>query len=327
MLILMTANIKHTLITSAICVVIVALALAGYSYISRPNTAGNVGPDSTTPQPSATRIVAVGDIVCSPLRANAPGDCNHQATLNIAQQLKPDAVLLLGDLQYDDGSLATYQSAFAPTWGTFGDKLHPAPGNHEYNTAGASGYYDYFGAQAGERGKGYYSFDLGKWHIVALNSNCSAVGGCGESSPQGQWLKSDLTANQAACTLAFWHHPAFSSGRYSGKTDQLQLGASFWPSLIAAKADVVLNGHDHLYERFAQLNATGQPNPTGIRQFTVGTGGRSLYKITNPLAGSEKRIDTTYGVLALDLFGKAYHWKFVGIDGSVLDQGSGLCIE
>jgi hypothetical protein len=197
------------------------------------------------------------------------------------------------------------------------------PGNHEYNTANASGYFSYFGNRTSP--PGYYSFDIGSWHLVALNSNCSAVGGCGTGSPQAQWLRADLAAHPNACTLAYWHHPLFNSGAEHGGTDTTY--TAFWQALYDANADVVLVGHEHVYERFAPQTPSGALDQArGIRQFTVGTGGKSLYRFGGILANSQVRSDDTFGVLKIALNPTSYDWQFVPEAGKTFtDNGSTSC--
>jgi acid phosphatase type 7 len=204
----------------------------------------------------------------------------------------------------------------------------PMPGNHEYDTRGAAGYFHYFGRAAGDPGKGYYSYDLGEWHIVALNSNCKEeeVGGCEASSQQVRWLKADLAANKdQRCTLAYMHHPRFSSGKEHGNIHYVK---PLWEALYEAGADVVLSGHEHNYERFAPQTPAGRADPQrGIREFVVGTGGgKGHYPISEPIAISEVHNDETYGVLKLTLRPKSYEWRFVPEEGETFtDSGSARC--
>lgn len=197
----------------------------------------------------------------------------------------------------------------------------PVIGNHEYNTAGASSYFDYFGAAAGDRSKGYYSFNLGNWHIIALNSNCSNVGGCNAGSPQEQWLRADLAASSTQCTLALWHHPLFSSGVASNRTQAL------WNALYDYNADLILNGHAHVYERFAPQTPGGTLDTVrGIREFIVGTGGESHGGTTNLAPNSEAYNGTTFGVIKLTLKSNSYDWQFIPEAGRTFtDSGSTLC--
>ncbi|HEV8632251.1 MAG TPA: metallophosphoesterase [Thermoanaerobaculia bacterium] len=274
-------------------------------------------------------VVAAGDIACDPGDPEFHGGagsakaCRMRATSDQALALHPAAVLLLGDLQYENATLAKFQLSFDPTWGRLRALSHPAVGNHEYLTPGAAGYFAYFGAAAGDPAKGYYSFDLGGWHLVALNSNCEQVGGCGATSPQVTWLGADLRAHSGACTLAYWHHPRFSSSLHG--TDATY--QPFWEALQAGAADLVLVGHDHVYERFAPQDAAGGDDPlTGIRELVVGTGGRLLYSFNAAQPHSEVRNSDTYGVLQLTLHATGYNWNFLPEAGKTFsDSGSGTC--
>ena len=196
----------------------------------------------------------------------------------------------------------------------------PSAGNHEYNTAGATGYYGYFGTAAGDPAKGYYSYDLGDWHIVVLNSNISFI----DASAQLTWLSADLSASTKSCTLAYWHHPRFSSGSGHGNNAAMQ---PFWDALYAADADVVLNGHDHDYERFAPQTPTGvADSQRGIREFVVGTGGRALYALGTLRANSQMFNASTFGVLKLTLSAGTYSWQFIPVAGQTFtDSGTASC--
>jgi hypothetical protein len=233
-----------------------------------------------------------------------------------------DAVLLLGDIQYEDGAYPKFAQSYHPTWGRVKSLTRPAPGNHDYGRSGAAGYFDYFGAAAGRRSRGYYSFDLGRWHVVALNSNCAQVGGCGRNSPQTRWLRNDLAAHPSVCTLAYWHHPRFSSGPHGSDARY----KAIWQTLYTANADLVLVGHDHGYERFAPQNASGELDARrGIREFVVGTGGKSLYGFPNARPNSQVRF-STFGVLKLRLRPSGYDWQFIAVaDSNFTDAGSGAC--
>jgi acid phosphatase type 7 len=233
------------------------------------------------------------------------------------------AVLLLGDNQYPSGTLDTYQRFFHPSWGRFKDRIYPSPGNHEYQTPNAAGYFQYFGERAGDPGKGYYSFDLGSWHLVALNTSdkCKTVP-CGPDSEQLKWLEADLKKSGKKCTLAFWHHPRFSSGSH-GDLEQL---VPLWNVLHANGVDVVLNGHDHVYERFAAQTPAGEADANGIVQFTVGTGGADLYELKARRKTSAVADAAVHGILALSLGPDGYAWDFVGLSISTFtDKGEGKC--
>ncbi len=260
-------------------------------------------------------VVAAGDISC-------PGEpCDEQRqTADLVGKIDPDAVLVLGDLQYRDGLLADFESSYEPTWGRFADRTRPVPGNHEYHVPGARGYFDYFGASAHEEQGGWYSFDVGDWHLVAINSGSGTI-----SDEQLAWVEADLAADDHLCQLAYWHHQRWSSGTVHGPDPEPAL-ISLWRTLHDGGVEVVLNGHEHNYERFALLDPDGRSDPEGgIRQFVVGTGGRSSYPFGDPMPGSEQRITDVFGVLELTLGADGYGWRFVGVPGSVLDEGSAGC--
>lgn len=273
-------------------------------------------------------IMAAGDIACSPddiKKVKASGKsaaCKMQETADLLVKQPLAAVLALGDLQYPKGELANFQASYNRSWGKVKSMTWPVPGNHEYYTPQATGYYQYFGAIAQDPRQGYYSYDLGKWHLIALNSNCKDVS-CAPGSPQEQWLKADLAANQHKCTLAYWHHPRFSSGLHNNNADT----AAFWQALYAAGADVILTGHDHEYERFAPQTPDAKADPQrGIRQFVIGTGGFNLRPFRNQQVNSEVRHSDSFGVLKLTLKPQSYDWQFVPIQGQTFqDSGSAKC--
>jgi Calcineurin-like phosphoesterase len=282
-------------------------------------------------------IAAAGNIACDPTSPDFNGgngtatDCHQKATSDLLAGTKLAAVLTLGDAQYDCGGLGAYQQAFAPSWGRFLSITHPTPGNHDYATTGgggcdptgrAAGYFSYFGAAAGQYGRSYYSFEIGRWHIVSLDSQCSAVGGCGNGSPEETWLRADLAAHPAKCTLAFWHYPIFSSGIEGSRPD----AAAFWSDLDNAGAEVVLSAHEHDYERFAPQHLGGVAGAKGIREFIVGTGGRMRHQFGTVRANSQVRDNSTWGVLELTLHPASYDWRFVPVTrGGFTDSGSASC--
>lgn len=267
-------------------------------------------------------IAAAGDIACAPGDDPSADSCQQAATSDLLVDGDAWLVLTTGDNQYEDGELDAFQASYASSWGRVKGLTRPTPGNHDYHVTDARGYYTYFGPLAGERGKGYFSMDVGGWHIIALNSNCGEVGGCGEGSPQEEWLRDDLAAHPATCTLAYWHHPRFSSGFHGNSTSS----AAFWRALHEAGADVVLNGHDHSYERFAPQDPDGASDPDGIREFVVGTGGKSLYSFGSLEPNSEVHDSDTFGILELTLRDDGYDWRFVPADGgSFEDSGSDAC--
>jgi hypothetical protein len=238
--------------------------------------------------------------------------------------------LTLGDNAYEDGTAADFRECYDPSWGKYKARTKPAPGNHDYSggeagVGSAKGYFGYFRKAAGYPSKGYYSYNLGRWHLLSLNSNCAEVGHCVSSSLQMRWLKANLAANSnKRCTLAYFHHPRFSSGVEHGSIEEVK---PLWDALYAAGVDVVLNGHEHNYERFAEQDPNGRADPQrGIREFVVGTGGESHYPIFEPIANSEVHNDHTYGVLKLTLHPKGYEWRFVPAGGGTFtDSGSARC--
>ncbi len=311
-----------------------------YRVLAR-DAAGNVSPLSdpataaTPVDPVDPVIAAAGDIACSPGDVNYNNGagtaraCRQQATSDLLLGGQLARVLTLGDNQYEDATLEQFLTSYEPTWGRLKPITSPATGNHEYLTNGAAGYFDYFGAAAGDRGLGYYSFDVGAWHLIALNSNCSklpagtALDGCAEGSPQNDWLEADLAAHRNTCTLAYWHHPLFNTGKHGGWS----IVEPFWTDLYAAGADVVLNSHAHSYERFTPVDPAGSPDPsTGIREFVVGTGGKNHSAAATPPPISEAINVDTFGVLKLTLHPAGYDWNFVPeVGGTFTDAGSGAC--
>jgi hypothetical protein len=260
-------------------------------------------------------LIAAGDIA----------DCSAgpEMTAQLVDGLA-GTVAVLGDAVYERGTHDEFARCYDPTWGRHRARTRPAVGNHEYGTPGAAGYFDYFGASAGERGKGWYSYDLGAWHVVALNSNCTEVGGCGAGSEQERWLRADLAADRSRCTLAYMHHPRFSSGNRHGGSPTVE---PLWRALQDDGAEIVLAGHDHDYERFAPQTAAGAPDQAGgVRQFVVGTGGRSLRSFGPPQPHSEVRDNSAFGVLHLRLRAESYDWRFVAQPGRAFtDAGSAGC--
>jgi hypothetical protein len=275
--------------------------------------------------------VAVGDIACAP--GDTTNSCQQSATASLAAAQHPTAVLPLGDNQYNSGLLSEYTGAYALTWGMFNPIAHPAPGNHEYTgSAAAAGYFSYFGSAGALGGSTattpYYSYNLGTWHIVSLDSSCGNSG-CGDlvqgdtTSAQTAWLQSDLAAHPSACTLAYWHHPRFSQSW----TNNSPATGPLFSALYNAHADIVLSGHDHVYERYAQLDPTGAATGNGVREFVAGTGGENLFgPSTTPQPPTPTVFDDThFGVLVLTLHATSYDWAFKGVGGTVLDSGSTAC--
>ena len=273
-------------------------------------------PPSFGPDPSGTVVLTgAGDIaMCGSDGARQTSD------LLLGQQ---GAFFTAGDNAYEDGTAQQFADCYEPTWGRVKDRtILPAAGNHDWNTTGASAYLGYFGTVAAPAGVTWYSRDVGAWHVVVLDSDCELVGGCGLDSAQGRWLAADLAASPARCTLAIWHHPRFSSGMHG---DDAQV-APFWELLHRDGAELVINGHDHDYERFAPQDPSGQEErPGGIREIVVGTGGAELRTFTHTAPNSEFRMAGTYGVLRLTLHPANYDWEFLPVTGDIADSGSTVC--
>jgi hypothetical protein len=266
-------------------------------------------------QTNTAVLVGAGDIAS----CDSAGD---RATARLLGNIR-GTVFAVGDNVYDNGSLSEFKRCYGPTWGRHKARTKPVVGNAEYSVPRASGYFNYFGAAAGVRGKGYYSYNRGAWHIVALNSECDHLkGGCRPRSPMLTWLKRDLRTNPAACTLAYFHRPFFSSGN-NGNQEEMR---PIWDVLYASKADVVVGGHDHVYERFARQTPSGALSVGGIRQFVVGTGGKSHGKFPAIQPHSQARNGGTFGVLKLTLRPTNYSWKFVPTAGrKFTDSGDTNC--
>jgi hypothetical protein len=282
-------------------------------------------PEAPTDGPAAPAdgylILAAGDIAA----CDSTGD---EATASLVDELIPEeaaSVVVLGDLAYENGSADDFARCYEPSWGRFRDRTLPTPGNHEYNTPDAAAYFDYFADETvGEPDAGWYVTERPGWRLIALNSNCDEVSGCGRGSRQWSFLTDQLRATDPGdCVLAFWHHPRWSSGDEHGSDDQTD---ALWRALADAGADLLLTGHDHTYERFVPMDADGAPDPAGMTQFVVGTGGRSLYGFGEILPTSAAHDSSTYGVLQLTLREGAYDWAFVPTeDGGFTDSGSASC--
>ena len=234
----------------------------------------------------------------------------------------PGTVFTAGDNVYTHGSASEFTNCYGPTWGQYKSRTRPAAGDEDYETAGATGYRGYFGSRAAPSGKTYYSYSIGAWHAVVLDTDCSDVGGCGSTSPQAKWLRSDLAAHPTACTIAIFHHPRFSSAQ--SKPDGRSV--TFWQILYQYGAEVIVSGHRHQYERFAPQTPTGAASSKGIREFVVGTGGAALVGFSTVAPNSQVRNSSTYGVLKLTLHPSSYDFGFVPIAGqSFRDSGSASC--
>jgi hypothetical protein len=294
-----------------------------YAYTVRAvDAAGNVSAASPA-APVTTPAAPTGEFVFVGTGDIAYPGVGDEETARLIDQVvaeHPDAVVFtLGDNAYPDGTAQQFADYYHPTWGRHKARTRPIPGNHDYRTANGQAYFDYFGDRAGEAGKGYYSYDLGEWHLLALNSEIDISA----TSVQYAWLKADLEANASTCTLAYWHEPRFSSGANGSNP----VSQAVWQLLYEHGADVVLNGHDHNYERFAPMNPAGELDETfGIRAFVVGTGGVSLYDFRTPIANSVVRDNTSYGVLKMTLKPGRYDWEFLPLEGQTFnDRGSADC--
>lgn len=262
--------------------------------------------DPPSPQEeAAVKLLAVGDI----------GSCEGQADEAVAElagRLRGE-IALLGDIAYDSGTPEQFAECFDPAWSPLRDRLHPTPGNHDYQTEDAAGYFEYFGDAAGTPGEGWYTWEHGAWQLLAINSICEPVGGCGPDSPQVDWIETTLAETDASCTLAYFHHPRYSSGKH-GDAPFME---PIWQALVDGGIDLTLAGHDHTYERLLA---------DGVRSFVVGTGGRSLYEFEHPSPFSETRSNQAYGLLELTLREDGYDWRYITLGSSgFLDSGSGEC--
>ncbi|HZR29387.1 MAG TPA: metallophosphoesterase [Terriglobales bacterium] len=315
---------KTTIVACACCVIFLATGCQKSheqsqtaSVLAAPATAATTNMALTTG--SDPIFVGAGDVASCDDLAGA------KATAKLLDSI-PGTVFVAGDLAYPDGSAEQFANCYGPTWGRHKARTRPSPGNHEFHAGGATPYFNYFGEAAGDPKKGYYSYDLGAWHVIVINSNCSELpDGCAAGSPEEQWLKQDLAQHPTACTVAYWHHPLFSSGKAHGNDPEMK---PFWQDLYAANADIVINGHDHDYERFAPQDPDGKlDNARGIREFVVGSGGKNSHRVfgdTKP--NSEARNADTFGVLKLTLHAKSYDWEFVPEEGKTFkDSGSGTC--
>jgi hypothetical protein len=272
------------------------------------------GSDVSTVVPTVIPTGPSDDIVL--VGAGDISECDSDGDEMTAQLLDaiPGTVFTTGDNAYEEGTIDEFNDCYGPTWGRHKDRTKPVPGNHEYLTSDAAGYFQYY-----NNVPSYYVYSLGSWRIYALNSEIDVS----ESSPQITWLKEDLTANPAQCVLAYWHQPRWSSGTHHGSDNDYQ---TLWQILYEAGAELVLNGHEHHYERFAEMNASGAAVSPGLREIVVGTGGRDLYEFGSALPASEVRDDSTFGVLKLTLRADGYDWQFIPVAGSTFtDSGSGTC--
>lgn len=315
---------------------LIVTALVTATIASACSSGGPAHPSSTPSSGSQhDPVIAVaGDIETAGVQ-DAAGE-----TAAVIERLHPTAVLTVGDNQYNNGSQAAFEKYFNRTWGRFKSLIHPTPGHHEYYLDHtASGYFTYFGAAANNASQphctascdGYYSFDLGDWHLVALNTNhyrsgpkavCAFVA-CAAGSSQVSWLKADLRANTKPCVLAYWSDPRWSSGTRHGSNPVM---GPIWDALYAAHADLAVNGHEHMYERFGKQDPGGGADQAGIREMVTGTGGNVLYPLGSRIANSQRSNNTTHGVLDLTLHPHSYSWRFVPVSGETFtDSGTTTC--
>jgi len=290
--------------------------------------------------PAVVHVAAAGDMDCSSTDprfadgAGTDGWCTQRAVSDLVVDRDLDALFGLGDYQYEDARADDYRTVYDPTWGRLRSITRPALGNQEYKVHDANTFTGYFGSRAPAADSGWYSYDLGQWHVVVLNSNCAFAGGCDDGSPQVQWLTADLANDHHACTIAYWHHPRWSTGLYGGdqRTDAL------WRTLAAGGADVVLAAHEHDYERFRPLDADGHQAAGGVTSFVVGTGGQAVYGPDDVTGGGDLsagrrlqveasaiRIDDHPGALLLTLSPTSFDWQFVTTNGATMDQGTAAC--
>ncbi|MFB9359413.1 metallophosphoesterase family protein [Actinoplanes nipponensis] len=307
--------------------VLLVAALAACTSPSAPAPTAAPAPAVASPAPTVSAatpaapapavLIGAGDIAS----CDSDGDSRTLALL----RRSPGTVFTLGDNAYPDGSRRDFRRCYGPTWGQVKARTRPVAGNHDYRTRGAAPYFDYFGAAAGPRGRGYYSYEAGAWHVVVLNSNCTAVpGGCGPGSAQQRWLRADLAAHPAVCTVAMMHSPLFTSAATHPPATEVR---PLVRTLYDAGVELMLAGHNHVYERFAPQTPTGRRDPArGIRAIVVGTGGAALYPFGRPAPNSQVRDDDTFGVLRLTLGRRSYRWDFLSVaGGDFTDSGTGDC--
>lgn len=278
-------------------------------------TPSSATPSATASLPGDARLLTAGDIAA----CDAEGDERTAALLDDL----PGTIVTLGDTVYPRATERTLRECFAPSWGRHLERIRPVPGNHDWETGDLDAYLGYFGGAAvNENGDPWYTFELGSWQVIALVSDCGRVDGCGPDSPQGRWLAETLDASDARCSVAAFHHPRFSSGKHGAS----EAVAPFWDQLHAAGVDIVLNGHDHDYERFGPQDPSGaEDRARGIRQFIVGTGGIGLRDFERVAANSELRASIAHGVLELTLKDGAYDWVFHAVDDAFEDRGTAFC--
>jgi calcineurin-like phosphoesterase family protein len=305
------SSLGQSIFVFGVFTIIISISSAGAWALRDSQKAAPAKPDQ-----SAAVLLAAGDI------ADCTNLAGAEATAKILEE-NAGVVAALGDLAYPDGTAENFK-CYDKTWGRVKDRTRPSPGNHEFHSQGATFYFEYFGKTAGDPKDGFYSYELGAWHIISLNSECVEIGGCNEGSREEKWLRADLAAHPAACTLAYFHKPLFSSGGAHGDAPEIR---PLYQALYDANADVILSGHDHDYERFAPQDPDGKlDRARGIREFVVGTGGKNHRPFGAPEATTEMRDTTAFGVLKLTLRTTGYDWKFIPEAGkSFTDSGSDNC--
>jgi hypothetical protein len=284
---------------------------------------GSAAP-SSAPSSSVGAVASGASTDAVLVGAGDVADCSLDKGAATATLLEGIAgtVFTAGDNAYPNGTAQQFTDCYDPTWGRQKARTRPAAGNHDWGTKDLAGYLGYFGAAAAPDGKSWYSYDLGAWHVVVLDSDCKEVKGCAPDSDQGKWLAADLAATKAKCTLAIWHHPRFSSGEHGDDADV----GPFWKALYDAGADVVVNGHDHDYERFAPQDPAGRADDArGIREFVAGTGGAELRTFPTIRPNSIVRASVAHGVIRFTLHKSSYDWRFISTTGEFSDSGSGAC--
>jgi hypothetical protein len=313
-------NVLVLLRVLAVFAVVCALAGVAFGLPSRSSTHGRRQAAAVTQRSEPVVLVGAGDIA----NCEISGGSGAVATARVLDQI-PGTVFTVGDHAYPSGTAEQFRDCYEPSWGRHKARTRPAPGNHDYLTSNAKPYFEYFGDSAGPERRGYYSYSLGAWHIVSLNSFIPA----GNRSPQIEWLRKDLADNRSACTLAYWHIPVFSSGPHGVEVQNSNHMLAAWQVLYEFGADVVVNGHDHDYERFAPQDPKGKVDSAkGIREFVVGTGGGGLYEFRRILRNSEARANRSYGVLKLTLGAADYSWEFVAAAGEPFrDAGTAACVQ
>ena len=300
-------------------------AVLGFTQLacSSPVEGGIAEPSGTPPSSSAhsssaaragaVTVVAAGDIACAPGEAVTSDACQQAATAKLVSRIDPDQVLVLGDAQYESGRLRAFRRSYAASWGAFKGRTLPIPGNHEYNTSGAAGYYAYFK----EASPGYQAVDIGTWRVYLLNGSCDQI----DCAAERTWMRQDMAAHPTDCSAITVHFPRYSSGPHGNNPSM----TGFWKIALKHDVDLALAGHDHDYERFAPMDASGHRSSNGIVSFVVGTGGKSLYQRASTPRGSRHFSNDTFGVLALTLDEGTFSWEFHGLRGVVRDPGSHAC--